>query len=98
MNAHWESTCAFDKNGTRRDAAHSTRWNRKALARIAVVLRGGTQRDQRRPGEARAARIDRDLPVTTPKLRIVWKPAGFARPTCPATPPRRITRVTHTST
>jgi hypothetical protein len=84
MNAHWESTCAFNKNGTRRDAAHSTRWNRKALARIAVVLRGGTQ------AEINAALaklglpgIDRDLPVTTPKLRIVWNPQGFGSPDVP---------------
>jgi hypothetical protein len=84
MNGHWESTCAFNKNGTRRDAAHSTLWNRKALARIAVVLRGGTQAEINGtlatlglPG------IDRDLPVTTPKLRIVWSPQGFGSPDVP---------------
>ncbi|MCW2974969.1 MAG: beta-mannanase-like protein [Actinomycetia bacterium] len=84
MNGHWESTCAFNKNGTHRDAAHSTLWNRKALARIAVVLRGGTQAEINGtlatlglPG------IDRDLPVTTPKLRIVWNPQGFGSPDVP---------------
>ena len=84
MNGHWESTCAFNKNGTPRDAAHSTMWNRKALARIAVVLRGGTQAQV----DAKLAKlglpgIDRDLPVTTPKLRLVWNPQGFGSPDVP---------------
>ena len=84
MNGHWESTCAFNKNGTPRDAAHSTLWNRKALARIAVVLRGGTQAQV----NAKLAKlglpgIDRDLPVTTPKLRMVWNPQGFGSPDVP---------------
>ena len=84
MNAHWESTCAYNQNGTKRDAAHSTRWNRKAFARIAVILRGGTQAQI----DAKLARlglpgVDRDLPVTTPKLRIVWNPQGFGAPDVP---------------
>jgi hypothetical protein len=84
MNGHWESTCAFNQNGTPRDAAHSTLWNRKALARIAVVLRGGTQADL----DAKLAKlglpgVDRDLPVTTPKLRMVWNPQGFGSPDVP---------------
>jgi hypothetical protein len=84
MNAHWEATCAYNANGTRRDAAHSTLWNRKALARIAVVTRGGTRAEL----TARLARlglpgVSRDLPVTTPKLRIVWNPQGFGSPDLP---------------
>jgi hypothetical protein len=84
MNGHWESTCAYNQNGTPRDAAHSTRWNRKALARIAVILRGGTQAQM----NAKLAKlglpaVDRDLPVTTPKLRIVWNPQGFGSPDVP---------------
>ena len=84
MNGHWESTCAYNTNGTLRDAAHSTTWNRKALARMAVVLRGGTQAQI----NAKLARlglpgIDRDLPVTTPKLRMVWNPQGFGSPDVP---------------
>jgi hypothetical protein len=81
MNAHWESTCAYNQNGSRRDASHSTMWNRKALARIAVILRGGVQADV----NAKLARlglpgISRDLAITTPKLRIVWNPQGFGAP------------------
>jgi hypothetical protein len=84
MNAYWEAESAFNANGTRRDSAHSTLWNRKALARIAVVLRGGTQADV----NAKLAKlglpgIAQDLPVTTPKLRIVWNPQGFGAPDVP---------------
>ena len=43
MNAYWVPSSAYNQNGTRRDSAHSTVWNRKALARIAVVLRGGAR-------------------------------------------------------
>ena len=84
MNGHWESTCAFNKNGTPRDAAHSTLWNRKALARIAVVLRGGTQAQMNtKLAKLGLPGVARDLPVTTPKLRIVWNPQGFGSPDLP---------------
>jgi hypothetical protein len=84
MNAHWTGTSAYNSNGSRRDAAHSTHWNRKALARIAVILRGG-------PAAAMNAQlaglglpaVRRDLPVTVPKLRIVWNPQGFGAPNVP---------------
>jgi hypothetical protein len=84
MNAHWEATCAYNANGTRRDAAHSTLWNRKALARIAVITRGGTadQLDAQLSKLGLPA-VARDLPVTTPKLRIVWNPQGFGAPDVP---------------
>ena len=84
MNGHWESTCAYNQNGTPRDAAHSTRWNRKALARIAVILRGGTQAEMSaKLTKLGLPAVDRDLPVTTPKLRIVWNPQGFGSPDVP---------------
>jgi hypothetical protein len=84
MNAHWESTCAYNQNGSRRDSAHSTAWNRKALARISVLLRGGAQGDV----NAQLAKlglpgVNRDLATTTPKLRIVWNPQGFGSPDVP---------------
>jgi hypothetical protein len=84
MNGHWESTCAYNKNGTPRDAAHSTLWNRKALARMAVILRGGTQAQiNAELAELGLPGVSRDLPVTTPKLRIVWNPQGFGSPDVP---------------
>jgi hypothetical protein len=84
MNAHWSGTSAYNRDGTRRDAAHSTKWTREAFARIAVVLRGGT-RDQVSASLAKLGLpgISADLPVTTPKLRMVWNPQGFGAPDVP---------------
>ena len=84
MNASWEANCAYNRNGTLRGAAFTTAWNRKALARIAVVLRGGPEAAV----NAKLARLGlpgvrQDLPVTTPKLRIVWNPQGFGAPDVP---------------
>jgi hypothetical protein len=84
MNAYWEANCAYNQNGTKRDAAHSTAWNRKALARIAIILRGGLQADV----NAKLAKlglpgVHQDLAITTPKLRIVWNPQGFGAPDVP---------------
>jgi hypothetical protein len=84
MNAHWEATCAYNANGTRRDAAHSTLWNRRALARIAVIVRGGAQADiNAKLATLGLPGIARDLPDTLPKLRIVWNPQGFGAPNVP---------------
>jgi hypothetical protein len=84
MNAYWIASSAYNQNGTRRDSAHSTLWNRKAFARIAVVLRGGARNTM----NAKLAQLGLpgvavDLPVTTPKLRIVWNPQGFGAPDIP---------------
>jgi len=84
MNAYWEANSAYSRNGTQRGGAHTTAWNRKALARIAIVLRGGIEGDV----DARLARlglpgVHQDLAVTTPKLRIVWNPQGFGAPDVP---------------
>ena len=84
MNAHWAGTSAFNANGTPRDGAHSTLWNRKALARIAVVLRGGPAAQMSAQLERLGLpRVSRDLPATTPKLRIIWNPQGFGAPNVP---------------
>jgi hypothetical protein len=84
MNAYWESTCAYTRSGTKRGGAYTTAWNRKALARIAIILRGGVQADV----NAKLAKlglpgIHQDLAVTTPKLRMVWNPQGFGAPDLP---------------
>jgi hypothetical protein len=84
MNGYWESNCAYNQNGTRRPARDSTAWSRKAFARIAIITRGGTAAEI----DAKLARlhlpgIHRDLPVTTPKLQIVWNPQGFGAPDLP---------------
>jgi hypothetical protein len=81
MNAYWVASSAYNQNGTHRDAAHSTRWNRKALARITVILRGGTHDVMNAKLAQLGLRgVGADLPVTTPKLHIVWNPQGFGAP------------------
>jgi hypothetical protein len=84
MNAYWESTCAYNKNGTARGGAYTTAWNRKALARIAIVLRGGIEADvNAKLAKLGLPSIHGDLATTTPKLRIVWNPQGFGAPDLP---------------
>lgn len=84
MNGHWESTCAYNKNGTPRGGAFTTAWNRKALARIAVILRGGLEANvNRKLAKLGLPGIHGDLAITTPKLRIVWNPQGFGSPDVP---------------
>jgi hypothetical protein len=84
MNAWWESNSAYGKDGRPRGGPYTTAWNRKALARIAVVLRGGSRADvNRRLAKLRLPGIHQDLPVTTPKLRLVWNPQGVGAPDLP---------------
>jgi hypothetical protein len=84
MNAWWEPNSAYNENGTPRGGAYTTAWNRKALARIAVILRGGVEADvNRRLAKLGLPGIHQDLAITTPKLRIVWNPQGFGAPDLP---------------
>jgi hypothetical protein len=85
MNAYWVSTAAFNENGTPRGAAFTTAWNRKAFARITVILRGGLEADvNRKLAKLGLPGIHGDLAITTPKLRVVWNPQGFGAPNIPA--------------
>jgi hypothetical protein len=84
MNGYWESNCAYNQNGTLRPAYNSTAWSRKAFARIAIITRGGTADEiNAKLAKLRLPKITRDLPVTTPKLQVVWNPQGFGSPDLP---------------
>ncbi|MDX6481641.1 MAG: hypothetical protein QOG85_2151 [Gaiellaceae bacterium] len=84
MDGHWESNCAYNADGTLRPAYDSTAWSRKALARIAIIARGGTAAQiNTKLARLNLPRIGRDLPVTTPKLKLVWNPQGFGSPDVP---------------
>jgi len=84
MNGHWETNCAYNANGTLRPAYNSTAWSRKAFARIAVITRGGTAAEiNAKLAALHLPGIHQDLPVTTPKLQIVWNPQGFGSPDVP---------------
>jgi hypothetical protein len=82
MNGHWNPYSAYNKDGSARDAAHSTAVFRKAFARIYLILHGGPRAEI----NARLARlglsgVDRDLPsLPYPQLRVVWNPQGYGSP------------------
>ena len=49
-----------------------------------MITRGGTAADiDAKLAKLGLPQISRDLPVTTPKLRIVWNPQGFGAPNLP---------------
>jgi hypothetical protein len=81
MNGHWNAYCAYNQDGSRRDAAHSTRWFRKAFARIYLIVHGDPQ------ANARLARLG--LPpvagelALNPLARVIWNPQGFGSPDVP---------------
>ena len=84
MNGHWESNCAYNSDGSLRPAYDSTAWSRKAFARVAIITRGGTADEiNAKLARLHLPRINRDLPVTTPKLQLVWNPQGFGSPDLP---------------
>jgi hypothetical protein len=88
MNGHWEANCAFNKDGTPRPDDHSTAWSRKALARIAIITRGGSEASiNRKLARLHLPSIGRRLPDTTSKLQIVWNPQGFGAPLVPGNAP-----------
>lgn len=41
MNGHWNPYAAFNEDGSRRDAAHSTKQFRRAWRRVVLIVRGG---------------------------------------------------------
>ncbi len=85
MNGHWNSYCAYDRSGRRRDGAHSSRMFRKAFARVYVIAHGGRRADV----DARLRRLGLP-PVGTelatnspPTLKVVWNPQSFGSPNLP---------------
>jgi hypothetical protein len=84
MNGHWESNCAFNEDGTMRPSYDSTRWSRRAFARIAVIARGGRKSAMNaKLARLRLPPVGRGLPDTTSKLKLVWNPQGYGSPNIP---------------
>jgi hypothetical protein len=85
MNAYWNPYSAYGATG-RRDAAHSTRWFKRAWRRMAVILRGGRNVDRR----LRALH----LPVTgrgglpRAQVALIWCPQVAGAPDVAANAPR----------
>ena len=85
MNGHWTAYSAYNKDGSPRDAAHSTAAFRNAFARIYVILHGGPRaqvnaklRRLGLPGVAQDLR-----PIPYPQLSVVWNPQGYGSPDLP---------------
>jgi hypothetical protein len=82
MNAHWSLWSAFNANGTRRNADHSTRMYRRAFIRIALIVRGGSlatiNASLKRNGMP-ALRTSKDLP-SSGKVALVFNPQGRGAP------------------
>lgn len=82
MNNHHRPFSAFDESGRSRGRRHSTAAFRKAFARIAIVVRGGTAASMsaklRRLG---LPPIANDLPKAP--VRLVWNPQGYGSPDIP---------------
>jgi hypothetical protein len=81
MNGHWNAYCAFNRNGTRRDSAHSTRWFRKAFARIYVIVHGRPDTNQRL-GRLGLPPVGAEL-ASNPEARVIWNPQGYGSPDVP---------------
>jgi hypothetical protein len=82
MNNYHRPYCAFDANGRSRGSNYSTAMYRKAFARIAIIVRGGTKEDVnaklRRLG---LPGVQADLPRTA--VLLVWNPQGYGSPDLP---------------
>jgi hypothetical protein len=82
MNNSKNPYCAFTPSGSRRGAAYSTRWYKKAFQRIYILMHGGTAdamtarlRAQGMPG------VRTDVPVSRyPNMTVVWNPLAVGVP------------------
>lgn len=91
MNGHWNPYSAFNANGSRRDAAHSTAAYRNAFRRIALISRGGNvsriNRDLRRNRMPPLATRLAKLPASG-RVAMVWNPQGEGSPNVRGNQPR----------
>jgi hypothetical protein len=83
MNAHWSVWGAYNKNGTRRNADHSTTSYRKAFIRMALIVRGGPvatiNAKLRFHGMPNLRTTAADLPASG-KIALVWNPQARGAP------------------
>ena len=83
MNGHWNAYCAYTKSGRLKGDAYSTVAFRKAFARIAVLVRGGSAASvNSQLARLKLPPVSHDLPAL-PAVRIVWNPQGYGSPDLP---------------
>jgi hypothetical protein len=85
MNNSKNPYCAFTPSGSRRGAAYSTRWYKRAFQRIYILMHGGT-------ADAMSARLRRlglpgvrtDVPTMPyPRMTVIWNPLAVGVPDIP---------------
>lgn len=83
MNGHWSHWSAFNENGSRRNADHSTRSYRRAFIRIALIGRGGSvariNTILRANGMPPLRTSATDLP-SSGRIATVFNPQGEGKP------------------
>jgi hypothetical protein len=91
MNGHWNPASAFNANGSKRNAAHSTRQFRGAFRRMTLIMRGGNvatiNSKLRRAGLPKLRTTALTLPRSG-KVSIVWNPQGEGSPNVRGNQPR----------
>lgn len=83
MNGHWSHWSAFNANGSRRNADHSTRMYRRAFIRMTLIAKGGSvariNATLRRHGMPPLRTKATELP-SSGKVTSVWNPQGRGKP------------------
>lgn len=83
MNGHWNDWAAYNKNGSRRNAAHSTRNYRKAFIRMTLIGRGGSVASINKRLKANGMPTLKTSVETLPssgKIATVFNPQGRGAP------------------
>ena len=90
MNGHWNSYCAYDSDGSRRGAAYSQTWFKRAFRRTYVIMHGGSAAEM--SAKLRAIGlpgVSRDVPANPyPNLTVIWNPQGYGNPNVRGNMPR----------
>ncbi len=82
MNGHWNSYCAYNKDGSRRGAAYSQRWFKQAFRRTHIIMHGGSAATMSAKLKSLGLpRVNGDVPANPyPNLTVMWNPQGYGSP------------------
>ena len=81
MNGHWNPFCAYNQNGTRRDASHTTALVRAAFARVYEIVHGGPRVNK--VLAALGQPLVRTPLDTNTNAEVIWNPQGAGNPYLP---------------
>jgi hypothetical protein len=77
MNGHWNDYCAYNRDGSRRSAQHSTAAFKRAFRRIAIFARGGPAAKVAQGLRRAGVPVPANLDLAPTEARIVWNPQGY---------------------